>query len=87
MTIAIKPVDPQNRAFFAGEVSGIDLRQPISSEQAEAIHAGMDQFGVLVFHGQDISDDQQLAFSRALGPLETATGDIAAPRTAASAWT
>jgi alpha-ketoglutarate-dependent 2,4-dichlorophenoxyacetate dioxygenase len=37
----------------------------------------MDHYGVLVFHGQDINDEQQLAFSRNFGPLETATGDIA----------
>ena len=36
-------------------------------------------FGVLVFHDQKIDDDQQLVFSRSLGPLEQATGDIAAP--------
>jgi alpha-ketoglutarate-dependent 2,4-dichlorophenoxyacetate dioxygenase len=35
---------------------------------------------VLVFHDQHLTDDQQLAFSRQLGPLETATGDIAAPQ-------
>ena len=39
----------------------------------------MDRFGVLVFHDQQIDDDQQLVFSRSLGPLEQATGDIAAP--------
>ena len=37
------------------------------------------EFGVLVFHDQKIDDDQQLVFSRSLGPLEQATGDIAAP--------
>src|SRR5687767_578237 len=77
MSITIKPIDPQNRPFFAGEVSGVDWRKP-SPEVAEAVHAGMDRFGVLVFRDQDIDDEQQLAFSRALGPLETATGDIAA---------
>jgi alpha-ketoglutarate-dependent 2,4-dichlorophenoxyacetate dioxygenase len=39
----------------------------------------MDEFGVLVFRDQDIDDEQQVAFSRALGPLESATGDIAKP--------
>ena len=80
MTVSIKPVDPVNRAFFAGEVSGIDLRKPLTKDEVAAVHAGMDQFGVLVFHDQDITDDQQLVFSRSLGPLEQATGDIAAPQ-------
>ena len=80
MTIDIKPIDPVSRAFFAGEVSGIDLTRPLSDAEVAAVHAGMDRFGVLVFHDQPINDDQQLAFSRALGPLEQATGDIAAPQ-------
>jgi len=80
MTITIKPVDPVGRAFFAGEVSGIDLTRPLSADEVEAVHAGMDAFGVLVFHDQKIDDDQQLVFSKSLGPLEQATGDIAAPQ-------
>jgi len=80
MTIDIQPIDPANRAFFAGVVSGLDLTRPLSKDEVAAVHAGMDRFGVLVFHDQKIDDDQQLAFSRQLGPLETATGDIAAPQ-------
>jgi alpha-ketoglutarate-dependent 2,4-dichlorophenoxyacetate dioxygenase len=80
MTIDIKPIDPVSRAFFAGEVSGIDLTRPLSDAEVAAVHAGMDRFGVLVFHDQKLNDEQQLAFSRALGPLEQATGDIAAPQ-------
>ena len=75
----IRAIDPINRPFFAGEVSGIDWRKVPTPEQAEAVHRGMDQFGVLVFRDQDIDDEQQVAFSRALGPLESATGDIAKP--------
>ena len=80
MAITIKPVDPVGRPFFAGEVSGIDLTRPLSADEVEAVHAGMDRFGVLVFHGQKIDDAQQLVFSKSLGPLEQATGDIAAPQ-------
>ena len=79
MTIDIQPIDPVNRDFFAGEVSGLDLTRPLSKQEVAAVHAGMDRFGVLVFHDQKIDDDQQLVFSRGLGPLEQATGDIAAP--------
>ncbi|MEI7872042.1 MAG: TauD/TfdA family dioxygenase [Alphaproteobacteria bacterium] len=80
MTIDIKPIDPVSRAFFAGVVSGIDLTRRLTDAEVAAIHAGMDRYGVLVFHNQQLSDDQQLAFSRQLGPLEQATGDIAAPQ-------
>lgn len=75
MTLTIRPIDPY-RPGFAGEVSGIDLRQPISSELARAVEAGMDHYGVLVFHDQQIDDTQQLAFSRHFGPIDPATGDI-----------
>ena len=80
MAIDIKPIDPAGRSFFAGVVSGIDLTKPPSPQDVAAVHDGMDKFGVLVFHDQPINDDQQLVFSRALGPLEQATGDIAAPQ-------
>ena len=36
----------------------------------------MDRFGVLIFHDQHIDDAQQISFSRQLGMLEEATGDI-----------
>jgi alpha-ketoglutarate-dependent 2,4-dichlorophenoxyacetate dioxygenase len=75
----IKAIDPINRPFFAGEVSGVDWRTAPTPQEAEAVHRGMDEFGVLVFRDQDVDDEQQLAFSRALGPLESATGDIARP--------
>jgi alpha-ketoglutarate-dependent 2,4-dichlorophenoxyacetate dioxygenase len=65
MASDIKPIDPVGRAFFAGEVSGIDLTRTLSAAEVAAIHAGMDRFGVLVFHDQRLTDDQQLAFSRA----------------------
>lgn len=56
--------------IFAGEVSGIDLTKPIDAEEAAAIEAGMDRLGVLVFRGQNISDEQQIAFTRNFGELE-----------------
>jgi alpha-ketoglutarate-dependent 2,4-dichlorophenoxyacetate dioxygenase len=39
-----------------------------------AIHAGMDRYAVLVFHEQKITDEQQMAFTQQLGPLEDARG-------------
>jgi alpha-ketoglutarate-dependent 2,4-dichlorophenoxyacetate dioxygenase len=59
---------------FAAEVEGIDMRKPLSPEDVAAIHAGMDEYAVLVFHDQDIDDEQQLAFSRSLGKLERSVG-------------
>ena len=70
MAIAIRQVGP----CFAGEVDGIDLAQPLSAENAAAIHAGMDRYAVLVFHGRPITPEQHMSFTLALGPIEHAIG-------------
>src|SRR6201990_34398 len=70
MTVSIRPLHPH----FFGEVSGVDLRQPLTPQEAAEIEAGMDQYAVLVFHGQDITDEQQLAFARNFGERENARG-------------
>jgi alpha-ketoglutarate-dependent 2,4-dichlorophenoxyacetate dioxygenase len=59
---------------FAAEVSGIDIGKPLTSPEIAAIHEGMDQYAVLVFHDQFVDDAEQLAFSRSLGELEEAIG-------------
>jgi len=59
---------------FAAEAVGLDLRQPLTPEDAAAVHAAMDECAVVVFHDQQLTDEQHLAFSRALGPLEEAIG-------------
>ena len=66
MKLRIESLHPQ----FAAAVHGVDLRQPPSKELAEAIEAGMNQYAVLVLRDQHIDDDQQMAFAKALGPLE-----------------
>jgi alpha-ketoglutarate-dependent 2,4-dichlorophenoxyacetate dioxygenase len=70
MPIAIRPLHP----VFAGEVSGVDIRTPITQEEAAAIEAGMDRYAVLVFREQDITDEQQMAFSLNFGAIENARG-------------
>jgi alpha-ketoglutarate-dependent 2,4-dichlorophenoxyacetate dioxygenase len=70
MALAIR----QLHKHFFGEVSGLDLRVPLTSEQAAEVEAAMDKYAVLVFHGQDITDEQQLAFARNFGEREKARG-------------
>src|SRR3978361_634300 len=76
MQLSIKSIDPVSRPSFGGEVSGIDITRPLTADEAAGIEQGMDQFGVLVFHGQRFDDEAQLAFSRNFGPLEEASGDL-----------
>ena len=67
MSIAVKQLHP----VFVGEVTGLDLRRPADPALLAEVEAAIDRYGVLVFPGQFIDDDQLLAFSQHLGPLET----------------
>ena len=66
MTFEVRPLHP----LFAAEVDGIDLRQPPTPELVRCIDDAMDRHAVVVLRDQRIDDDQQLAFAKALGPLE-----------------
>jgi alpha-ketoglutarate-dependent 2,4-dichlorophenoxyacetate dioxygenase len=70
MAIAIR----QLTRHFAGEVSGVDLRKPLTRDEAAEIESGMDKYAVLVFHDQDITDDQQMAFALNFGERENPRG-------------
>src|SRR5580700_10593778 len=70
MAISIRQLHP----VFAGEVSGIDLRQPLTPGEVAAIEEGMDRYAVLVFHDQNITDEQQIAFSCNFGAIENSYG-------------
>ena len=70
MAISIRQLTP----VLAGEVTGIDITKPLLKDDVAAIEAGMDRYAVLVFPGQQLTDEQQQAFSRNFGPLEDARG-------------
>ncbi len=70
MTTAIRPLHPS----IGGEVSGCDLTRPLAPDQVAAIEAGMDRHAVLVFRGQNITDEQQVAFTRNFGEIENSAG-------------
>lgn len=59
---------------FAATVGGIDLRAPIGTADSEAVRDAIDRYGVLVFHGQPIGDEQQMTFTGGFGELEGALG-------------
>ncbi|HBK07179.1 MAG TPA: 2,4-dichlorophenoxyacetate dioxygenase [Acetobacteraceae bacterium] len=67
MSITVKPL---HTVFVAG-VTGLDLREPLTDGTVAAVEAAINQYGVLVFPGQFIDDEQQMAFSRRFGDLET----------------
>jgi alpha-ketoglutarate-dependent 2,4-dichlorophenoxyacetate dioxygenase len=77
MAVSIRQIHP----LFVGEVSGVDLRRKLIPDEVAAIEAGMDRYAVLVFHDQDITDAQQIAFTRNFGEIEnSAGGNVTKPR-------
>ena len=66
MSIQIRELMPG----FVGEVIGADLSKPLAQDDVLAIDQGMDRLAVLVFHGQNITDEQQLEFSLNFGAIE-----------------
>jgi alpha-ketoglutarate-dependent 2,4-dichlorophenoxyacetate dioxygenase len=70
MSIQFEAIKPE----IGARVSGVDLTRPLTPEQAARIEAGMDRYGVLVFHGQPVTDEQQKSFTVNFGPIENAHG-------------
>jgi alpha-ketoglutarate-dependent 2,4-dichlorophenoxyacetate dioxygenase len=66
MTIEVTPLT----RHIGGRMTGIDARKPLAPEEVRAIDAGMDKYAVLVLPGQNITDDQQLAFTRNFGEFQ-----------------
>jgi len=57
---------------FAAEVRGLGLADVAESDEAyRAVREAFEAESVLVFRGEAITDELQLAFSRRFGPLET----------------
>jgi len=66
MALTIEKLHP----LFVAEVSGIDLTKPQDDATITALKDAFEEHSILVFRGQDITDDQQVAFSERFGPLE-----------------
>jgi alpha-ketoglutarate-dependent 2,4-dichlorophenoxyacetate dioxygenase len=66
MTIEVRPLT----THIGGRMTGIDVRKPLTPAEVDAVNAGMDKHAVLVLPGQDITDEQQIEFTRNFGPLQ-----------------
>src|SRR5262245_12503750 len=67
MSIVVSPVTPD----FVAEVGDVDLTRPIPDADFAEVRAAFFKFGVLIFPGQDLTQQQQLDFSARFGPIET----------------
>ncbi len=64
----IVPIGPG----FAAELRGVTLADVAANDNIYAeVRAAFEDHSVLLFRGQDVTDEAQLAFSRRFGPLET----------------
>ena len=70
MTVSFEQAGP----MLAARVAGVDATRPLSAEQVRDIEGGMDRFAVLVFPGQALTDEQQVAFTESFGALESTAG-------------
>jgi len=70
MAITCKPCE----AVLGAEVAGVDLRQVPDAQTIEAIEDVLEHYGVLIFHAQHITPEEQVAWSRAFGPLTLTQG-------------
>lgn len=55
---------------FGARVTGLELTGPLAPEQIEALHEVIDQYSVLLFPTQDMSDEAHLRLTEALGEPE-----------------
>ena len=63
----IKPLGPG----FAAEVRGVGLAEVANSDEAyRKVRAAFEEHSVLLFRGQPVTDELQLAYSKRFGPLE-----------------
>jgi alpha-ketoglutarate-dependent 2,4-dichlorophenoxyacetate dioxygenase len=67
MPITVHKLHP----LFCAEIGGVDTGAPMDDATFAEIRAALDEHSVLVFHGQNLDDERQVAFSRRFGPLET----------------
>ena len=72
MTVVVSPLTPG----FGAEIAGIDLRRPLDEGHFEIVEDALNRFSVLVFVEQELSDEQQVNFSKLFGPLETSVTNI-----------
>ncbi len=66
MTIAVARLTP----CFAARIDSVNITRPLDEETWAAIRAAFEEHSVLVFRGQPLDDESQIAFSLRFGDLE-----------------
>lgn len=66
MSLSVQPIP----ASFAAEILGADLHREPTSGLIDAVNTAVADHAVVVLRDQAITDEEQVRFSRAFGPLE-----------------
>jgi alpha-ketoglutarate-dependent 2,4-dichlorophenoxyacetate dioxygenase len=69
MPVSIYPVTPE----FVAEIGDVDLAR-LAPDDLQAIKQAFWKYAVLIFPGQQLTQDQHLAFAANFGPLEAGSG-------------
>ena len=64
-------------SLFGGDVTDVNLSRPIDQAGIDEIQAALDKYGVLIFHGPKLPEENQIAFAERFGPLEGQNGVLA----------
>ena len=62
----VEPLTPD----FGARVTGVEIARPLDFQVFREIRIAFDDYSVLVFPGQALDDDTQVAFSERFGPCE-----------------
>ncbi len=73
MDIAVRQLHP----LFVGEVSEVDVGKSLDAATMIALNQAIDRYAVLVFRGQELDDERQMAFARNVGELELPRSGVA----------
>ena len=74
MSISIKPLTP----VFGAEITDIDLSEPLDHPSVIEVKDAFEEYSVLLFPNQNISDEDHIAFTNHFGPAETPRQHFAA---------
>ena len=70
---------------YGAAISGVDLSGKVDDATFAEIEQAFETYSLLVFHGQNLTDEQQVEFSRRFGELETTvSGRLGGPRQVAN---
>jgi len=72
MSLTTRPL----HSLFGAEIVDVDVRH-VDDATFREIVAAFEEHSVLLFRGQSLTDDEQIAFSRRFGPLEVTIRSIA----------